>query len=79
MAAHRRLTARHRSSTTAGFVIVPLVGLVLGAIDLGRRPRKAAIAGVIINSLVLAGGVLFVLLVFASGSTTPTPSPAPPS
>ncbi|TCU82260.1 exonuclease VII large subunit [Curtobacterium sp. PhB191] len=62
-----------------GFLILPIVGLVLGMIDLRRRPRKAAIAGVIINSLVLVGMVLSLLLLVAAGMNTPSPSPIPSS
>jgi hypothetical protein len=59
-----------------GFIVLPIVGLILGTLDLRRRPRKAAIAGVIINSLILTGAVLFFLFMVAAGSNVPSPSPS---
>jgi hypothetical protein len=61
-----------------GFIVLPIVGLVLGTLDLGRRPRKAAIAGVIINGLILTGAILFFVLIVAVGTSTPSPTQAPP-
>lgn len=52
-----------------GFGVLPIVGLILGLCDIGRRPRKAAIAGVLINSFILVGVLVSGLLIIASSTT----------
>ena len=55
-------------SIFTGFTgVVPIVGLVLGVIGLQREPagRGMAIAGLILNGLMLVGWILIVLFVLA--------------
>lgn len=53
-----------------GFGVLPLVGLVLGLCDVRRRPRKAAIAGIIVNGSILLGSLVSLALLLVAGTAT---------
>ena len=57
-------------SIVAGWTfLVPIAGLVVGVLALGREPqaRTLAIWGIVLNAVLLAGSLLLVLLALALG------------
>ncbi|WP_233194207.1 MULTISPECIES: hypothetical protein [Cryobacterium] len=57
-------------SIVAGWTfLVPIAGLVVGILALGREPqaRTLAIWGIVLNAVLLAGSLLLVLLALALG------------
>jgi hypothetical protein len=58
--------------------VTPLLGLVLGLVGLARRPRAAAVAGVIINAMALSGWLLAVMVSAVLGTVESTMPPSGP-